>query len=381
MILVVLIMVGVSGVVVYFLPSLIGPVGHGPDGGPRFTGVYAINNELQKARKLFEGQIAGPESFELGKDGHLYTGLIDGRVVKIDLEKETYTIVTRMGDPPYDKCGQIDMLSVCGRPLGLHWDNSDNLIVADAYKGLVSINTKTGKKNVLCGPKISTDVTCTFFNYPVVISNGSVFFSCLSVNFAEHDLLGESFPFMDYIFGKHNDTGMLLHYNPITGQTSVVKQLNTPNGVAKSSDEEFLLVSELSKSRVARFYLKGPKEGQWDMFISGLPGIVDNITPSRKYGGFWFAVPFVRPSALLDFSSQQSWIQFIAAKLQLANVFNHPEFLHNMILLVDEEGRVVRSLHDPTAKVVFRVSEVLEVNDELMIGSIFGPSMARMKLN
>ena len=29
MILVVLIMVGVSGVVVYFLPSLIGPVGHG----------------------------------------------------------------------------------------------------------------------------------------------------------------------------------------------------------------------------------------------------------------------------------------------------------------------------------------------------------------
>jgi len=51
-----------------------------------------------------------------------------------------------------------------------------------------------------------------------------------------------------------------------------------------------------------------------------------------------------------------------------------------MILLVDGEGRVVRSLHDPTAKVVFRVSEVLEVDDELIIGSIFGPSMARMKL-
>ena len=74
----------------------------------------------------------------------------------------------------------------------------------------------------------------------------------MSVNFAEHNLLAESFPFMDYIFGKHNDTGLLLHYNPTTGQTSVVKQLITPNGIAKSSNEEFLLISELSRSRVAR---------------------------------------------------------------------------------------------------------------------------------
>jgi len=39
------------------------------DGGPRFTGVYAVNNDLHRARKLLEGQIAGPESLELGKDG------------------------------------------------------------------------------------------------------------------------------------------------------------------------------------------------------------------------------------------------------------------------------------------------------------------------
>jgi len=52
-----------------------------------------------------------------------------------------------------------------------------------------------------------------------------------------------------------------------------------------------------------------------------------------------------------------------------------------MILLVDEGGTVVRSLHDPTAQVVFRVSEVFEVDDELIIGSIFGPSMARIKLD
>ena len=38
--------------------------------------------------------------------GHVYTGLVDGRVIKVDLQKETYSLVARMGDPPYDKCGK-----------------------------------------------------------------------------------------------------------------------------------------------------------------------------------------------------------------------------------------------------------------------------------
>ena len=37
--------------------------------------------------------------------GYLYTGLMDGRVVKIDLQTESYTLVTRMGDSPYTNCG------------------------------------------------------------------------------------------------------------------------------------------------------------------------------------------------------------------------------------------------------------------------------------
>ena len=39
------------------------------DDGPQFTGVYAVNNELQKAKRMFEGELFGPESFALDKDG------------------------------------------------------------------------------------------------------------------------------------------------------------------------------------------------------------------------------------------------------------------------------------------------------------------------
>ena len=39
------------------------------DGPPPPTGVFAPNNELQKARKLFEGELAGAEAFAADKDG------------------------------------------------------------------------------------------------------------------------------------------------------------------------------------------------------------------------------------------------------------------------------------------------------------------------
>jgi len=52
-----------------------------------------------------------------------------------------------------------------------------------------------------------------------------------------------------------------------------------------------------------------------------------------------------------------------------------------MILLIDEKGKVVRSLHDPLGKVVNRISEVFEVDNELILGSFFTPFMSRMKYN
>jgi len=150
----------------------------------------------------------------------------------------------------------MDMLPVCGRPVGLQWDRNNNLIVTDAYKGLVSINIKTGEKKILFGPKISDDVTCKFFNYPVVLSNGSIFFTCLSTNFAPHEMFGESFPLADFLWNHslNNDTGLILHYNPTTDQTVAVRgqQLFGPNGAAKSPNEEFLLIAEMTRSRIAR---------------------------------------------------------------------------------------------------------------------------------
>ena len=52
-----------------------------------------------------------------------------------------------------------------------------------------------------------------------------------------------------------------------------------------------------------------------------------------------------------------------------------------MLLLADEEGTVMKTLHDPSGKVMYSISEGLEVNNELIMGSFFAPFMAKLKLN
>ena len=51
-----------------------------------------------------------------------------------------------------------------------------------------------------------------------------------------------------------------------------------------------------------------------------------------------------------------------------------------MILLIDEEGKVIRSLHDPTGQIITQPTEAYEMDDELLIGSFSQPYLSRLKL-
>lgn len=68
-------------------------------------------------------------------------------------------------------------------------------------------------------------------------------------------------------------------------------------------------------------------------------------------------------------------------QLGVINLLDYPDTLHTMLLLVDEEGTVIQSMHDPTGKVVQGISEGLEINNELIVGSFSAPFMAKMILN
>ncbi len=54
---------------------------------------------------------------------------------------------------------------------------------------------------------------------------------------------------------------------------------------------------------------------------------------------------------------------------------------HGLALELDEEGHIIRSLHDQGGSVTFATSQVLELeNGEMFVGSYFAPYLIRLKI-
>lgn len=78
----------------------------------------------------------------------------------------------------------------------------------------------------------------------------------------------------------------LIRYNAAKQKNEVLLQnLAFANGIILSDDESFVLVAETLACHIIKYHLKGPKAGQKEIFIDGLPGLPDNLQ-SDGQGGF-----------------------------------------------------------------------------------------------
>lgn len=86
-----------------------------------------------------------------------------------------------------------------------------------------------------------------------------------------------------------NPSGRLVHLARDSGKLTVLlDNLWFANGVALSPNEDFIIVSDLVRSKIVKFWLKGEKSGESETFAEGLPGIPDNLTPDKN--GVWAAL-------------------------------------------------------------------------------------------
>lgn len=176
------------------------------------------------------------------------------------------------------------------------------MYICDCYHGIIAFDMQTG---------IVKSIVNTSLSYPgvppmklvndlAILDNGSIFFTDSSSKFRRKELL------FDVIEGRPN--GKLLHYNPVDGTLSVaISELHFANGITLGPNEEYLLITETTKARIlkyiqciedikillCRYYLKGPKSGQVEIFIDNLIGFPDNISPSAD-GGYWVGFASLR---------------------------------------------------------------------------------------
>lgn len=332
----------ISLCLVYVLyPSPINPQAYNPPSATPMTGPWSPNESLKTAKLWAKGEIIGPEDVAIDEAGNLYGGLENGQIIRVDRNNN----VTVFADTK-------------GRPLGLHFDRFGNLIVADALEGLLSVSP-AGDITTLTTE--ADGIPLGFTDDLDITKDGIILFSDASTRWGVWEYKQDALEAIPY--------GRLVAYNPKDKSSTVLlKDLHFANGIAVSQDDSFVLINETWRYRVTRYWLKGPKKGQSDIFIDNLPGFPDGIS-SNKQGTFWLAIAAPR-NALLDGAHPYPWMKKQMAKL--------PKFLqpqaqpYGMVVALSEQGTVLQTLQDTTGSQVSEITSVEQYGNRLLLGTLNG---------
>jgi sugar lactone lactonase YvrE len=344
-----LVLIALAALYLILAPSPVDPVAYQPPPKPAMTGVLAPNTLLREAELIAAGKIDGPEDTAIGPDGLIYAGTQDGKVMRVHTD------------------GTMETFAVTGgRPLGLHFDAAGNIITCDADRGLLSIDKKGAITTLASGAE---GVPFRFTDDLDIARDGTVYFTDASDKFKQADYL------FDLLEGRPH--GRLLSYNPRNRETRVlIRNMYFANGVALSTNEDFLLVNETYRYRIRRYWLKGPKAGNDEIFIDNLPGFPDNISSNRR-GTFWLALFTVR-NDLMDRLHPFPSLKRIMSMLPHFT-WPKPE-PYGLVLALDEQGRIVRSLHDPSGEKLCIITSAVEHGGHLYFGSLHEKKIGKLSL-
>ncbi|MEL6676137.1 MAG: SMP-30/gluconolactonase/LRE family protein [Bacteroidota bacterium] len=313
-------------------------------------GPYQENDLLKNIQRIVVHEYGeGPEDTAVDTLGRVYCGLSNGKILRYtDLAQEPEVWV-----------------ETGGRPLGMGFDSAQNLIVADAAKGLISINP-AGEIEVLTTGL--NDQPFGFVDDLDIGADGTIYFSDASAYYG----IGR---YRDILI-SHLGDGRLLAYHPSTGETKLLlDSLHFANGIAVSPDQQFVLINETSAYRIQRYWIAGPRKGQSEILIENLPGFPDNISCNGR-DKFWVAIPNPR-NPTLDDVLPNAFIRKIVYRLP--RFLQPTEVRYSMCIALSPNGEVLETLHNPAGDHAF-ITSVKEVDGKLYFGSLTEPAFGVMDL-
>lgn len=331
----------------FFWPVTIEPYAWTP---PKLETKGSYNETLKGIEKLSPGVGIGPEGISFDRNGRIYAGFSDGRIMRFQPDGSQPELLARTG----------------GRPWGTHAEpDGDVVYVADALKGLLRIRSGTVEPLATSADgvpfKLTDDVDRA--------TDGTLYFSDASYKYGLDQMLDDVL--------EHGHYGRLLSYDIGTGKTkTLMNGLHVANGVAVGPDDAYVLVSETLKYRVTRYWLKGEGAGTSEPFIENLPGFPDNISYNGR-DGYWLAL-FAPRDSVLDALLPHPWLRKVIYRLPEAL---HPKaVMHARVLKLDMNGKVVADLQYKGDDVFAPITSVREVDGWLYFGSIEYPAIGRMRL-
>ncbi|MCC2637166.1 MAG: Lactonohydrolase family enzyme [Moraxellaceae bacterium] len=334
------------------LPRLGRPVSWPRPPAQRLAGPWARNETLAGLQRLggLSGTL-GPESLAIGPDNSLYSGFEDGRIARFDGRGNLLRTIA----------------NTRGRPLGLRFHPDGSLLVCDARRGLLRVSL-AGKVEVVS--EAAEGLRFGFADDLDIDREGRyAYFSDASSKWHFNE------DHLDLI--EHGGHGRLLRCDLGSGETTVLMRgLQFANGVTLGPDDAWLLVTETGQYRIHRYWLKGPRAGQHEVWADNLPGFPDNI----RFNGqdrFWLAIPVPR-NPLLDWLAPHPLLRF--GVLQYARHLPMPHAHAGVVLGLDAEGKTIANLQCHGRRDYHFITQVLEAGPWLYCSSLRQKTLARLPL-
>lgn len=289
---------------------------------------------------------AGTEDVLVDDQGRVYTGVADGRILRI----------SEAGD-------RIETIAaVPGRPLGLEFSGDDELIVCASDAGLLAVKISTGEVRTLVDKVNGSPIIAC--NNAAVASDGTIYFSDSSQRYVIPEWL------TDII--EQTCTGRLLRRTPDGRVDELLAGLHFANGVALAPDESFVTVAESGGCRVRRVWLTGERAGTSDVFVDDLSGYPDNASTGTD-GLIWVAVPSPKVAALDIVRKLPRPLRLLVTKLP-AFVRPGPKPAVG-VLGLNTQGQIVESYEGEIPGFVM-LTGVRECDGRLYFGSLYESSVA-----
>lgn len=177
-------------------------------------------------------------------------------------------------------------------------------------------------------------------------------------------------------------SGRLMKYDPASKQVEVlVSNLAFPNGVALSKDGSSILLAETTSCRILRYWIKTSKAGTLEVFAH-LRGFPDNIKRSPR-GGYWVGIHSKREK-LSELLFSYPWMGNVLLKLPF-DITKLQSALSRyrgggFAVRLGENGDVLEVFEDDDGNRLKSVSEIMEKDGRLWIGSVNLPFAGRCKI-
>jgi ribose transport system permease protein len=324
--------------------------------------VWALNDRLTGAEAIGLGLVEGPEDVVFDRQGRLYCGDRRGWIWRFSgADFSQSEVFARVG----------------GLPLGMAFDHDENLVICIGGMGLYAVTPdgevrRLGTEVPRSWHKLVDDSAIRVADDLDVAPDGKIYFSDATTRFDGVEW------HLDVLESRPN--GRVLCYDPSTGKTTtVLKNCSFPNGICVSHDGQSILINSTVLSRIDRFWIAGPRAGQFEPFLVDLPGLPDNINRASD-GGYWLAFAGMRTPAF-DLTMRHSDFRRRMVKELPADEWLLPNMNTSCVAKVSEAGEVVECLWDGSQQDHAVITSMREHEGHLYLGGLTNNRVGRIRLD